>query len=330
MRKFPHLSQRARDEMLSTLHTDQRNFLDGFLKRGKRTVFANVLAKEKAGDSSHAEDFAEQWELLDYIDAGPQWRTESSLFCECGRQLRLQYVIENKKTHELKRFGITHFEEHTGIPAYLALQIKNGMASIDYELDEILIKINEDWCLADEGIRNLSNEIDIPSTIQQHLDLAIPLLDRQLVRLKALIVAAEAKERVKKEVKQRVKEAQLESAWQSELVDRKEELVNSDWWTGVQGTTDLELDWQLSVILYMKEIRKEEVLASEITNGIVKRYGAPRDTYPTGKFKIYPYVCLFLGHLTIRNKVKLVEKKVNMDRVYQVLDPFLLDNKNFS
>lgn len=330
MRIFPHLSQSTRDEMLSALPTDQRNFLDSFLKRGKRTVFANVLAKEKAGDSIQAEDFADQWEFLDYIDAGPQWRTESSVFCECGRQLRFQYMIKNNDTQELKKFGITHFEEHTGIPPHLALQIKKGMTSIDYELDEILVKIDEDWSLADEGIRNISDEIHIPSDIRRHLDCAIPLLDRQLVRLKALIVATEAKEQAKKVIEQRVKKAQLESSWQRELVDRKEELANSDWWSEVQGNTDLESEWQLSVVLCIKEISKEEVLASEITNRIVKRYGAPRDTYSTGKFKIYPYVCLFLGYLTKEKKLQLVEKKVNMDRLYQVLDPFLLDNENFS
>lgn len=337
MRKYPHLSQSTRDEMLSTLNNEQRNFLENFLKRGKRTMFGNVLAKEKAGDSSKAEEFAEQWELLDYIDAGPNWRTESSLFCECGRQLRCQYIIENNETEELKRFGITHFEEHTGIPPYLASQIKKGMTNIDYELDEILVKIDEGWELADEGIRQISEELDIPSDIQLHMDHSIPLLNRQLIRLRALVMVKQVEERTKivaeqeKEIiEKRIRENQEGLLLQNILADRKEELANSNWWVEVQGNTDLEPEWQLSVILCIKELGKQEILASEITKFLVKRYGAPRDAYPTGKFKIYPYVCLFLGYLTQQQKLQFIEKKVNMDRLYKVLDPFLLHNEELS
>lgn len=334
MRKYPHLSQGVRDGMLSALNDQQRTFLESFLKRGKRTIFGNVLAKEKAGNSSVAEEFAEQWELLDYIDAGPDWRTESSLFCECGRQLRCQYVIKNNETEELKRFGITHFEEHTGIPPQLALQIKKGMTSIDYELDEILTKLEEGWELADEGIEHIPDEIHMPSDIQNHMDHGIPLLDRQLIRLNALIATKQAEvqlkaaaERERRAIEERMKRNEQEVLSQSILANRKEELATSDWWSEVQGNTDLELKWQLGAILCIKELDKQEFLASEITKTLVTRYGAPRDTYPTGKFKIYPYVCLFLGYLTQLKKLQFIEKKVNMDRVYKVVDPFLLDNE---
>lgn len=119
-----HLSKRERDNILQTLPDEQQHFLATFLKRGKKTAFANIMAKEKAGHSTNSEEIAEQWEFVDYIDAGPDWNARSTLYCECGRKLRYQYIVKNLKTEEIKKFGIDHFEEHTGIPGSLANKIK--------------------------------------------------------------------------------------------------------------------------------------------------------------------------------------------------------------
>lgn len=116
-----HLTQDERDELLQHLDERQRTFINEYLKRGRKTVFANVLAKGKGGDvpDEDVEQVASQWELIDYIDAGPGWRKKPQLFCECGRPLRYQYVVLNKETSEVKKFGINHFEEHVGIPPHL-------------------------------------------------------------------------------------------------------------------------------------------------------------------------------------------------------------------
>ena len=59
--------------------------------------------------------------------------------CECGRPLRYQYIVEHKPTNEARRFGITHFEGHTGVSASIINEIKKGFNSIDYEQDELLL-----------------------------------------------------------------------------------------------------------------------------------------------------------------------------------------------
>ena len=62
----------------------QKQFIDEYLIRGRKTVFANVLAKGKAGGvgETEIEKVANQWELQDFIDAGPSWRENPKLFCE--------------------------------------------------------------------------------------------------------------------------------------------------------------------------------------------------------------------------------------------------------
>lgn len=101
--------------------------------------------------------------------------------------LRYQYVVKNIKTEDIRKFGITHFEEHTGFPPSLVKQIIKGIEKIDYEKDEILTKLESGWRLEYEQIIDIPSEVKIPKDIQQHMDLDLPLLDRQIKRLKQLI-----------------------------------------------------------------------------------------------------------------------------------------------
>lgn len=191
MYRMEHLTQQERDSILSSLNEKQQRFITAHLKRGRKTVFANILAKGKAGLDPIEENsqIAEGWELIDYIDAGPGWQSNPKYFCECGRPLRYQYVLQNTQSGEIKRFGINHFQEHTGISPQLARAIVKGIESIDYEMDEILIKISMNWSLADTDIDGVPPVITIPDDIQSHLDSEIPLLDRQVKRLKQQIAA---------------------------------------------------------------------------------------------------------------------------------------------
>ncbi|UAL47992.1 hypothetical protein K7887_03220 [Sutcliffiella horikoshii] len=100
------LSQSERDSLLETLSEPQKEFIVHFMKRGKRTQFSNLIAKWKAETKSGegAEDTASNWELIDYIDAGPDW-SAAGLQCECGRKLRRQYIVSNTITGVTHKFG---------------------------------------------------------------------------------------------------------------------------------------------------------------------------------------------------------------------------------
>ncbi|MFW5437528.1 DUF3895 domain-containing protein [Paenibacillus apiarius] len=177
------LTVEERDSILSELNEQQRDFLSKQLVRSRRTVFANAMAKDKGyhvpenADPEDIEALLDEWVYTGYIDAGA---VSPELRCECGRSLRYQHQVEHKKTGEIKKFGIEHLKEHLGIDASMVSAIKKGFDAIDYELDEMLIKMKSGWQPNPEilGIEGL------PEDVMSHLKLGLPLLDRQVKRLR--------------------------------------------------------------------------------------------------------------------------------------------------
>ena len=177
------LTVEERDSILSELNEQQRDFLSKQLVRSRRTVFANAMAKEKGfhipknADPEDIEALLDEWVYTGYIDAGS---VSPELRCECGRSLRYQHQVEHKKTGEVKKFGIEHLKEHLGIDASMVSAIKKGFDAIDYELDEMLIKRKSDWKPNPEML-----DIEgLPEDVMSHLKLGLPLLDRQVKRLR--------------------------------------------------------------------------------------------------------------------------------------------------
>ncbi len=307
-----HLTKKERDFLINNLSQKQKDFITYFLKRGKKTVFANVLAKGKAGsyDQQTIDDIAHQWELLDYIDAGDNWRQDSQLFCECGRQLRYQYIIQNLLTDEIKKFGIEHFEQHTEISPQLAKDIKKGFEEIDYELDEVLLKIKHGWSLKEEGIFNISSSIEIPKDIQQHLESDIPLLTRQVRRLKEVLQAfqKEKENEYIKELKQKKEEKSLKY---KEKVRILQDIFSNN--------LQLEERFQLGIMAYINDLKNSQFTASEVCNELVEYYGASNATYPTGRFMIFPNVSFYLDSLCKQRILDFIGKQ-GVERLYKVVE----------
>ncbi|MGR5991972.1 hypothetical protein ACT7C6_27525 [Bacillus paranthracis] len=138
----------------------------------KKTAFANVMALDKGivlpnhATDAEIQSILDEWVLIEYIDNGER---NANTPCECGRPLRYQYIVQHQTTKETRRFGITHFAEHTGLPAHIVKQIKDGFAVIDYERDELLVKLQDHWCLEDE-LSYLPNEFTFPTDLQKQLD----------------------------------------------------------------------------------------------------------------------------------------------------------------
>lgn len=316
MTKTIHLTQLERDELSKNLDEKQKQFIDEYLIRGRKTVFANVLAKGKAGgvEETEIEKVANQWELQDFIDAGPGWRENPKLFCECGRALRYQYIVLNKETKELKKFGINHFEEHVGIPPQLVKEIIKGIEVIDYERDEILVKINQNWNLIDEGIV-IPEEFDIPKDIEQHLEYNVPLLDRQITRLKTIIT--EYNKLIERERLERnlAEQKSKQERKKQHLAQRREALLQQG-----RFQFDLELDpaLQAGIMIYLEDLNRTQFLASEVCQYLIDYHGASNEKYSSGTFKIFPQVCLFLENLTKNEEIVFLGRKRGIDRLYQI------------
>jgi hypothetical protein len=52
---------------------------------------------------------------------------------------------------------------------------------------------------------------------------------------------------------------------------------------------------------------------------LIKKHSLPNERYITNKPKIYPYVCVFLENLIIKEKARLLEVKGHNDRLYELI-----------
>lgn len=316
-----HLTQSERDTIMKTLHARQIEFLTRFLRRGKRTTFANILAKEKAVDVEK-NNFAHQWELLDYMDAGPSWRESSDLVCECGRLLRYQYVVNNLQTGVIKKFGLTHFEEHTGIPPYVAKQILRGFEEIDYELDEMLVKVKDDWTIEENLAFDLPTDYPLPSDIQAHMDYDVPLLRRQMDRLNEGLRVY--KQTIQEEEEKKERDASLRIHHKLLYT-----VKHSDWWNQLKSTSPLDENLKIATIVYCMQKTDNQVLASHVCECLVTEHHASEKKYSSGTYEIFPLVCMFLEELAGLGRIRFMQKVNGLDRLYEFVDPYVRNEGSF-
>lgn len=179
-----------RDRILAALTEEQRLFVRDSMVRGRKTLFARVMAAQKGAHIPEDATFeqiellVDDWIYLRYEDAG---EVSDALKCDCGRSLRYAHTVQNLKTGKTHTFGITHLELHTGIDAKIVAQIKSGFDAIDFELNEILFKVANGWDLHRSLGERIPESLELPAEIGRHLELGLPLLDRQVNRLRRLI-----------------------------------------------------------------------------------------------------------------------------------------------
>ncbi|MBH0167166.1 DUF3895 domain-containing protein [Fictibacillus sp. 7GRE50] len=311
------LNVKERDRILSSLDAVQANFLQLHLKRSKKTVFANHMARDKGlvfpedVPSEEIEMLLDEWILEDYIDNG---FVNPETPCECGRPLRYQYIVKHKGTGTVRRFGITHFEEHTGIPPNLIKVIVSGFNFIDYELDELLYKIDTGWQLQDE-LSYIPEEYSFPKDMQLHVDANVPLLNRQVKRLKlAYLAALEEEQLLRRQMEVEVKSKQNnrvneeQDPWQETFFENQE-LPAID-----IGHKNFVIAEYRDVI--MKYVDQGISSARVMCELLIKEHGASRERYSTSKPKIYPSVCMHLETLVKQGNIGLIRTKNTEDRYY--------------
>lgn len=178
------LTYEERKTLLESLSEAQRLYLNQFVRKRRKSLFGNALAKDKGSMLTYDESLDSEWELLEVKDAGPHYKeVEEKLFCECGRLLRYQYVVLHRETGLIKYLGSEHFEEHLGFSPQVVKEIVKGIHEVHYELDEMLSKIRDHWQMPFD----FQIPIEVPEDICTQLKLGLPLLERQLARLERLI-----------------------------------------------------------------------------------------------------------------------------------------------
>ena len=116
-------------EIYEKLTKDQRKLVDQHRRYliNSRFMEENYLA-------------ATDWVFEDF-KINPFFRTkrrQQKLYCDCGRELKVQYVVKSQKTGKQLKLGINHFAEHLHVSPQIATSIDQGMTKVDLALDELL------------------------------------------------------------------------------------------------------------------------------------------------------------------------------------------------
>lgn len=182
------LSQKERNELLSHVSEEQKEFLLNGLKRSRQTIFGNFMLSEKVHAIKAADEIElleeEQdvvdWMIVEFVDHGLGNRLGK---CACGRSLRFEFTVQHTKTKKTIVYGKDHLAEFLNLDVRDIDGVIYELNSIDFELDEMLMKIRD----KDYGYELLEGLSEYPKDIQNHVDHHIPLLQRQIKRLKKLI-----------------------------------------------------------------------------------------------------------------------------------------------
>lgn len=314
------LDKQKRDELLNKLDSSQKEFLMNHVKRGKKTMFANVMAKDKGmvlPENMKAEELEyllDEWVLLDYIDNG---FINNDTPCECGRPLRYQYIVKHNSTNEIRRFGITHFEEHTGLSAEIVKQIKDGFLTIEYELDELLMKIDNNWFLERE-LPMLPEELkyDLAKDIQLHLSIPVPLLDRQMQRVKQQLNKYNGREIVREQPKKVLKTiaSSFEEEEKGPVNLFNEPIVTPNRKQSINNPYILPFSYREHVTKYLQEGVRSTRIICEL---LIKKHQASKKRYTSQKPKIYASVCFYLDYLVQQGEVVFIGTDNLDDRYYE-------------
>lgn len=329
-----YLDLQDRDRIMGSLSNEQQDYLRNFLKRGKRTAFASVLARLKGDESKEdAEHISTQWMLIDYIDAG---EVSYDHLCECGRPLRYQYIVKNLVTDKILKFGKDHFEKHTGLSSDIVKAVIKGMYHIDYELDEILIKISSNWSLFEDlGVSSIPDDLIMPIDIREHLELNIPLLDRQVMRLKGDLRSyntlnkniVKGKDSLDFEINE-VKEEGQASLFDEDIVfgfnsDNNVDVVRSKPVKVKPISIEKNISYQFLSFVEQEFILQfiqnvNSVSVRQLCEFMIKEVGSLDKRYLTGKPHIYVQVCSYLDFLVTQGKLSYIENLDYIDRIYYI------------
>lgn len=183
---YKRLSADERKQRLFVLREEQRVFLEYEMKRGRRTVFENVMRDEKISALKSVDIKLQEeemnvadWLIFDYDDFGPGNLDGQ---CACGRRLRYMFTIEHQITHKKIQYGKDHLSTFLNIEVNEIDGVIHELDKIDYEIDEILWKIEEDEYYY-EYYERLPDKTVVSKSIKKHFQMNVPFLDRQINRL---------------------------------------------------------------------------------------------------------------------------------------------------
>lgn len=194
------LEDMEREDIFNKMTEVQRAYIENELKRGKKTLFANEILnlnlKVNNSENIPLEDNEYEvadWELVRFIDYG---RGQALGRCYCKRPVVVECIIRNRETGRELVMGRNHLAMFYGVGLQVFNQYFKKYMSIDFERDEVLVKFRDNAFgsllrihrqLADSTI---AEKITLPSSLQRHIEVGLPLLSQQEKQLVTLFEKA--------------------------------------------------------------------------------------------------------------------------------------------
>ncbi|MFB0832076.1 hypothetical protein ACEU2D_21090 [Brevibacillus laterosporus] len=294
---------------MESLRMEQQDFIQQQMRRGKRTAWLNAMAEIKgivlspSDDELTIEKKIGGWILENYEDLG-----ERNGKCECGMSLRYVYQVVHVETRDSFILGSSCIHTYTGLDAKTVNKVINKMKLIDLEKDEILKKVVNGWRLP----IFIPKGLELPTDIKRHLELELPLLDRQLLRLKKLINKSqwEKQQIILSDIEKKTNKTTQEDISKFDLFWNESETASSQETTifssgrrckkEVPNILSIPDSWIAVIHDQLNQLQSSGqlyVTSREMADYVAHAFGYEEDRYVTGKPRTYYLVARYMDHL---------------------------------
>lgn len=125
------LKETRRSEILGSLSKAQRDVIYKHYKHNMKTMLFDIM-----------HDQSKDWRFVDF-KVNPDYPSSNEadkLYCECGREVKYQYILYSVQKNQYIALGINHLKMHTHLDDKRVKQIKSYSSKVNQWLDEILIQ----------------------------------------------------------------------------------------------------------------------------------------------------------------------------------------------
>lgn len=125
------LNETRRNEILGSLSKAQRDVIYKHYKHNMKTMLFDIM-----------HDQSKDWRFVDF-KVNPDYPSSNEadkLYCECGREVKYQYILYSVQKNQYIALGINHLKMHTHLDDKRVKQIKSYSSKVNQWLDETLIQ----------------------------------------------------------------------------------------------------------------------------------------------------------------------------------------------
>ncbi|OTN83932.1 hypothetical protein A5819_003482 [Enterococcus sp. 7E2_DIV0204] len=227
------LDKLNRPRLISALTIEERSRLLKLLSNEQIQVVNNTRRYKAISIFANKHMIAEnEWSLVDYKISNNYKGNGNGerLYCECGRELKYQYVVKSNNG-EQKDLGFTHYLELTNLNPDVARQITMDINQLNLKVDEILVLIEHGFRFPEEMYtqyklcKNITSLNDTQvSRVEEFRKYDLPLLIADYEDMERIIRIEKQHERANK---QQRKPMVRETVYEDDSIKKQKHVIKS-------------------------------------------------------------------------------------------------------